>query len=279
MSYIKSKKISMALITGSVFLLIGLMAVVNVHAQDLNLSIENMPQVVGAGLGYAPDYEGSDDYMFGGAPFGKYQFPGREQYILLKAFELQANLINHPWLRFGPSLNYRFGRDDVDDDVVDRMDDIDDTIEGGAFIGVEFIDRANPRKRMSADVDFLHDLGGEHDGYTIAFSARFWYPVSKMFDVGLGAGFVYADDDYMSTYFSVDHSDSLRSGLPEFDADSGVKDVRINPVVVMHLSENWHLAGGFQYRRLLNDAEDSPVVDDRGSENQWISGIGVAYSW
>ncbi len=270
---------SAALLTGLVFLFLGTVVCTRVCAQDLGISIDNMPHVVGAGIGIVPDYEGSDDYMFGAAPFGKYQFPGRQQYILLKAFELQANLVNHPWFRFGPSLNYHFGRDDVDDDVVDRMDDIDDTVEGGAFVGVEFIDRSNPRKRFSADIDFLHDLGGEHDGYTISFGARGWYPVSRMFDIGIGGAFVYADGDYMSTYFDVDRSDSLRSGLPEFDADAGVKDIRINPVVVMHLSVNWHLAAGFQYRRLLGDAADSPIVDDRGSKNQWISGVGVAYSW
>jgi outer membrane protein len=246
---------------------------------EMNLAFDNMPRVVGLGFGVVPDYEGSDDYTFGIAPFARFQFGDTERYLLVKAYELQINLIDHPWFRLGPSLNYRFGRDDVDDKVVDDMKDIDDTVEAGGFIGVEFIDQANPRKRCMASVDFLADVGDEHDGYSIYFTAKAWYPVSEMFDIGLGAGFSYASENYMETYFGVDRRDSARSGLPMFEADSGIKDVRIYPMAIMHLSPNWHVGAGVQYRLMVGDADDSPVVDDRGSSSQWIAGIGVGYSW
>ncbi len=243
------------------------------------MAIDNFPHIVGGGLGAAPDYEGSDDYMFGGAGFARFLFGKTQRYLMLTAFELQANLVDHPWFRIGPSLNYRFGRSDVDDPVVDKMREIDDTVEGGAFVGVEFIDGDNPRRRIVAMVDFLHDLGSEHDGYTVTVGARVWEPLSRAFDLGLGATFCYADDDYMDTYFSVDAKDSQRSGLPVFRADGGAKDVRFTSALVFHLSENWHLAAGVQYQRLMGDAEDSPVVDDRGSADQWYGGLGLGYSW
>ena len=249
-------------------------------ATDINLVIDNMPRIIGLGVGFAPDYEGSDDYMFGVAPFARFQFKGHQQYLLLKGYELQINLIDHSWFRLGPSVNYHFGRDhDVDDSVVKKMKKIDDTIEAGGFVGVEFIDKQNPRKRFLADIDFLTDVGNEYDGYYVKASGRVWYPLSQMFDFGFGLGLCYASDNYMSTYFGVSRKDSLRTGLPVFDADSGVKDVRVNTVFVMHLNMNWHLATGIQYRRLVGDADDSPVVDDRGSSNQWLGGIGLAYSW
>jgi outer membrane protein len=83
----------------------------------------------------------------------------------------------------------------------------------------------------------------------------------------------------MSTYFGVTQVDADRTGLRVYEADGGFKDIRVFPALVMHLSETWHLALGVQYRGLLGDAEDSPVVDDRGSSSQWLSGVGVAYSW
>ncbi len=46
-----------------------------------------------------------------------------------------------------------------------------------------------------------------------------------------------------------------------------------------HLNENWHLGGSAMYQRLLGDAEDSPVVDDRGSANQIFGGLAILYSW
>lgn len=261
-------------------LISAIAASVPVKAQEMNIVIDNMPRVLGVGVGIVPDYEGSDDYTWGVAPFAKFKLENHEQYLLIKAYELQVNLIDHPWFRLGPSLNYRWGRDDdVEDHYVKKMKEIDGTVEAGGWIGAEFTDNDNPRKRFLASVDFLTDVANEHDGYTISGNIRGWYPVCKMVDAGLGFTMVYASDNYMETYFGVDKKDSQRSGLPVFDAESGVKDIRINPVLVMHLNMNWHVAAGLQYRRLLDDADDSPVVDDRGSSNQWIGGLGLAYSW
>ncbi len=249
-------------------------------ADGLEFAVDQMPHMVGIGVGIVPDYEGSDDYTFAAAPYAKFKLNGTERYFLVKGYEIQANVMDHPWFRFGPSLNYRFGRDDdVDDDVVSKMEEIDDTVEAGGFIGVEFIDKTNPRRRFLANVDVLADVGDEHEGYTVSFNARCWHPITRALDYGAGLTVVYADDNYMETYFGVNANDSAASGLPIFDASSGVKDVRINQMLIFHYNRNWHVGAGLQYRRLLTDAEDSPVVDDRGDENQWLAGIGIGYSW
>jgi MipA family protein len=36
---------------------------------------------------------------------------------------------------------------------------------------------------------------------------------------------------------------------------------------------------GLKYSRLFDHAGDSPIVDDRGSENQLFGGVGIAYMW
>jgi outer membrane protein len=77
----------------------------------------------------------------------------------------------------------------------------------------------------------------------------------------------------------VSQEDSERSGLPVYDAGAAVKDFRITPGLVIHFSYHWHLGVGLRYQRLLSDAADSPVVDDRGSANQFITGLGLGYSW
>lgn len=250
------------------------------QAQNIPFAIEDVPNIVGIGVATLPDYEGSDDYMMGAAPFFRLTYPGTNYYATLMATELYINVINHPWFRLGPVLNYRFGRDDdVEDDVVKHMEEIDDAIEAGGFIGVEFIDKQNPRQRFIATVEILSDISDTYNGYNITASARYWYPIHKAVDVTLGVGASYADDNYMETYFGVNQRDSDRTGLPVFEAESGIKDIRIIPGVVVHLSKDWHIGAGFRYAMLLDDAKDSPVVDDRGSSDQWIAGLAVAYSW
>ncbi len=48
---------------------------------------------------------------------------------------------------------------------------------------------------------------------------------------------------------------------------------------VFHFNRNWHLGAGVMYKRLLNDAADSPVVDDRGSADQLLAVVAGIYSW
>jgi len=265
----------------AVFLVVcSLMLVSSSQAQQSPFDIENVPNVVGVGIGGLPDYQGSNDYMVGGAPFFRLTLPKTEYYLRLIATDLQANIINHPWLRLGPAINYRFGRnDDIEDKVVKHMKEIDGTIEAGAFVGVELVDKDNPRQRFIAQVEFLSDVGGEYNGYNFALSASYWLPVSKPVDIMFGAGINYASDNYMKTYFGVDSEDSARTGLDHYKAEAAFYTARVNTAAVLHLSESWHLAAGVQWRPLLGDAADSPIVEERGEKNQWIYGLGAAYSW
>jgi outer membrane protein len=251
-------------------------------AQETPFAIENMPNVVGIGAGIFPDYEGSNNYKAGAAPFFKLTYPKTQWYAQLIATELYVNILNHPFLRFGPVGNLRFGRNDtfkVDDILVKKMSEIDNTWEAGAFAGVEFIDNDNPRNRFSATYTFLSDVGNVYKGYNMSLNARYWHQVLEMMDVTLGVGATYADDNFMDTYFSVSESDSEKTGLSVFKAGSGFKDVNVSPAVVIHLSRDWHVGVGMLYKRLLGDAKDSPLTKTVGSPDQFLIGLGVAYSW
>lgn len=81
----------------------------------------------------------------------------------------------------------------------------------------------------------------------------------------------------MSSFFDVDVRDSQRSGLNIYDADSGFKDVGCNIVAVYKWSDKWSVRTSGGFTRLLNDAEDSPVVDDRGDGNQLHVGVMAIY--
>jgi outer membrane protein len=247
-------------------------------AQDGLINFDVLPNGIGAILGVAPDYLGSDDYRFAVLPFGRLSF-AEHRFVALTGTFVYANILNHPHLRLGPMVNLRLGRSDVDDDAVDRMADIDTTLEFGLDTGLEFIDPRDPRKRIGVSTNFVHDVLGEHDGYQVSMNVRGWYPVARFLTLGLATGFSYGSDNYMSTYFGVTQADATRSGLPAFDADNGIRDAKVITVALLHLSKSWHIGAGLYYLRLLSDAADSPVVDLRGSENQIFAGAGVMYVW
>ena len=270
----------MMFVVAAVIFVLSLASIAMAAGIDSPFTIDNIPNVVGVGGGMFPDYIGSDDYQGGAAPFFRWTFKGSERYLQLWVTELSFNVLNHPNFALGPVLNYRFGRDDdVDDDVVAEMEEIEDTVEAGMFVSYVWKETSNPRQRFILSGEFLADIGGEYDGWNALASARYWYPIRKPIDLLFGVGANYGSSDYMDTYFGVSTADAARTGLRHFEADSGFRDVNATLAGVFHFSESWHLGVGVKYVGLMSDASDSPIVDDRGSSNQWVYGLGLAYSW
>ena len=270
----------MMFIFAAVVFVLSLTSLAMAAGIDSPFAIDNVPNVVGIGAGMFPDYIGSDDYQAGAAPFFRWTFTGTERYLQLWVTELSFNVLNHPSVAFGPVLNYRFGRDDeVDDDVVQEMEEIDDTVEAGMFVSWVWKEANNPRHRFIVSGEVLADIGGEYDGWTAMASARYWLPVSKPIDLLFGVGGNYGNSQYMNKYFGVSRTDHELTGLPQFHADGDIRDLNATIAGVFHFSEQWHLGVGFKYMGLMSDASDSPIVDDRGDSNQFVYGLGVAYSW
>jgi len=245
------------------------------RAQLVPLEFE-MPQVVGVGLGFVPDYEGSDDYQFAAAPQFRYTFAKQERYIQLLANELSVNVLNHPNWRFGPKAAYHFGRDhNIEDSKVKRMKQIDGAIEGGAFVDYVFHMSQNPRHRALVGADILAGENGIKGG----ISGRYFVPIAKPVDLFVATRLNFVNSEYMDTYFGVDSKSSIRSGLKRYSADGGPKDIVFMGGAIWYLSRSWATTAGLRYARLFNEAADSPVVDKRGSANQLIGGVGVAYMW
>lgn len=232
---------------------------------------------VGAAIGVVPDYSGSDDNMVGIAPVGRYNF-GDNRYVELLGNYASANLVNSENWRLGPAVQYRFGRKDVDDAVVDRMSEIDGALQAGGTLSYTYYIDNNIRHRVGAGIDVLQDVEGDKGLSSTAY-ARYWAPVSRAVDLGISGSVVYGDEDFNDTYYGISSADSAASGLSTFSADSGINAYRIMPMAMLHLSEQWHIGAGVRWERLTGDAADSPIVSERGDENQIAGGLGVAYSW
>ena len=249
------------------------------QSSEFPLDVPGVDNFVAGAVGWVPDYLGSDDYRFAAAPSALISFGDTERYARLVVTNLNINLLDHESWSFGPVLNWRFGRNDVDDHVVDLMSDIDGTVEVGGFGGWTWVNEDDPRHRFSLGTEFLYDVGGEHDGYLISGSVRYFRPVLRPLTLSIGAALTYGSGDYMDTYFGVNTKDSAKSGLGFFNPDDGFRDVRVPVMAIFSFSESLHLAGGVIYSRLLGDAADSPLVAERGSRDQFFAGIGIGFAW
>jgi outer membrane scaffolding protein for murein synthesis (MipA/OmpV family) len=225
---------------------------------------------VGGILIVKPTYEGSDNYEVFGFPYIFPTFaggPGFFSRIDAKGLDdIRFKLIDRGGFVAGPLGGYNLGRDEDDDDALDGLGNVDGGVVAGAFAGYRF----GP---VLLDVSF-HNTFGDDGGYQIRFGAEAERPLSERFLLTARVGATYADDDYMSNYFGVSLGQSLSSGLPEYDAEAGFKDVHVELGLKAELDAHWSARASVRYSRLIGDAADSPIVE---SEDQVMGLIGLSY--
>jgi outer membrane protein len=218
---------------------------------------------LGVVAGYTPDYEGSNDYEFGWAP--NYAITWRET-VYAKNSEAGVNVVNSGGWKAGPMIYWESGRDEDDNDKLEGLGDVDSSTNAGLFIKYK-------SKPFRFQLQGAHDIGNGHEGTVIQAAAGFRYPFDDA-RVLLMFTTTFADDNYMTEYFSVNGRQSQQSGLEKYDADAGFKDVGVKLSTGYRLWRGLRIGAQVQWTRLIGDAGDSPIVDD---ENQFVFGIGLSY--
>jgi len=228
------------------------------------------------GGGMAPEYEGSKDYKFIPMAMGKIEYDG--YYLEAKGLGVRANVSPLEGIEFGPTVSMHGGRDnDVENEYVAKMRKIDDATEAGVFAKISTKDLFRDRDELSLEVEYLADTGDTHEGYTVSLESEYqFFPVEKVI-LGVSLSAVYADENYNQTYFGVDADNAARSGLREYSAGGGFKNVGVGFKAGYSFNMNWSVMGIAKYERLLGDAADSPIIDKDGSEGQFMAGAGLMY--
>jgi MipA family protein len=232
---------------------------------------------LGAGAGAAPDYEGSDEYEF--VPLwnlraGNLYHPST--YVQVIGPRLRSNFLPSDHWRLGLSGQFIKERDDVENDQVDDLEKVDPSVMLGAIAGYDFL--ADPQQDLVLELDARQDVANDN-GFLATLRGVYGSRLTERWRFDAAVGSTWASEDYMSSYFGVDAADAARSGLDQFSADEGFKDVSFGGALTFRLLERLSVSALANYTRLIDDAEDSPVVDDAGDENQFFGGALVNYTF
>lgn len=240
---------------------------------------------VAVGGAVTPDYEGSDDYRVipAAAIRGKISgisFTTRGSYLYVDVIPGSG----HVTFDAGPILGARFNsRRHIHDDVVKLLPRRKTAWEVGGFAGVSLHGLTNPYDTLGFRVDVLHDIGSAHKSTTFSPNLEFSTPLSTRTYASASVGAEFVSNRFADYYFSISPADSVRSGLPVFDARGGMKNWKagllVNQSVTGNLLGGLSVFGTAQYSRLVGDFKRSPIVSDRGSASQWLAAAGLAYTW
>ncbi|WP_255551691.1 MipA/OmpV family protein [Erythrobacter crassostreae] len=246
---------------------------------------------IGAGAGLTPSYSGSDDYVviplplivgrvggIGISPNG----PGFNLDVLSKA---PAAGPPETSLSFGPTFRIRGDRNgQIKDPVVELAGDLDTALEVGVQGGVSFPGVLNRFDRVGLSAAVRWDVLGAHDGMLIEPGISYFTPLGRGAAVQFIGSASFVDDSFADYYYSVTPAQSTATGLPQFNADGGLNSLGVTAIATVDLDNdvlnggfNVYMVGGFS--RLMGDAADTPFTAERGSASQFISGIGIGYTF
>ena len=231
---------------------------------------------LGAGALVRPDYEGSNDYKVSALPLVDVNY---RDTVFLHTTTLGANVFTlrgpgpNDKLQFGPLLRYQFGRDADANDVLHGLGDIDAGFELGAFVNY----RAGP---WSAGLTAFRDISDAYDGgMTVQLKGGYMYPIGPRLRLRTEISSTWADDNYTESFFGITALQARRSGLRQYQAEGGFKDVGLSFGLDYSLTDHWGLSGLLGFKRLLGDAADSPLVEDEGSADQFSAGLLLSYKF
>lgn len=223
---------------------------------------------LGAVVGVKPDYEGSDDYEFTWAPDLKISWRNT---IVLRGKSLR---VVYRWnkLKAGALIEAEGGRDEDDNNALRGLGDVDSGAAAGAFLDYEII------KNITLKSEFRQEFAGGHGGALFDLGAEAKLPVgAPWFKAYFGA--TYASDDYTKEFFGVNAKQSASSGIPQYNTNGGVKNITFSLASGYDITESWVIGATLIYSRLVGDVADSPIVDSRGSKDQFTAGAGLSYQF
>jgi MipA family protein len=255
------------------FLTVLLLAPTAAWAQPTEPKGDWSLRVGGAAL-LAPSYEGSNSFKVRALPLVDLNW--RDTVFLDTRRGLGANVFKmtdpqgRGALKIGPFVNWRFEREESDDDDLRGLGDVKGGIDVGAFANYTF-------GRLEFDLSGKRNVSETDLGGTIELGMRYRLaPIGRTM-VSFGPRATWADGDFMKTYFGVPAAKASAAGLAAYTPSSGVKDVGVGAAVIHPFGQAWALTGFGGYNRLVGDAADSPLVKQRGTPNQFSIGLGISY--
>jgi outer membrane protein len=216
----------------------------------------------------SPDYEGSDNVEVQGFPFLDVSW--RKRFFLNFQQGLGVNIIQNKNLTFGTSIGYYGSREEDDNEALRGLGDVDGGVDGRVFVFV-------PVGPISLTSMYRRDLSGNHDGAIFSVGALFFKPVTPKLRFNLQGRLNFASENFMNTYFDINLSQASRSSMTVYDADAGIKDISAFNILIYSFTRHWNVVSFMAFSRLLGDAATSPIVEERGTANQFRFGLGLSY--
>ncbi|SIP98483.1 Outer membrane scaffolding protein for murein synthesis, MipA/OmpV family [Rhizobium sp. RU35A] len=118
-----------------------------------------------------------------------------------------------------------------------------------------------------------------HDGVVADLALDGYSDLVPGLQVSGGPRITLASKGYQKTYFGVSDAQSLASGLAPDDPQGGLHAMGVGAAISWKSTDRLTIGSFAEYRRLMGDAADSSLVQERGSRNQIMVGVSATYTF
>ncbi|QSR19673.1 MipA/OmpV family protein [Novosphingobium sp. KA1] len=204
--------------------------------------------IIGVGAGYAPSYQGADDYRVLPMPA-----------IDVDVGPFYANLRNGVGIKAVDTGKITLGGGVTvmpgyrSKDVPDGIGKLSIGVGGRLFASVN-------AGGVVATVGATKGFAGGTKGLLADASVSYPIPVTSRITVIPTVMTTWADSKYNNGYFGVSESQSLASGLSQFEMGSGFKDASAMLTVSYRMTDHIIVSASGGVTTLLGDVKDSPLV-------------------
>lgn len=226
--------------------------------------------VIGATGMVAPDFEGASDMMFAVSPIVSLGKAGPEARFTSRDDNISLSLFDNGAVRAGVNGKILFSRDAGDSDDLAGLDPVRWGAELGGF--AEFY----PTDWLRVRGEVRHGIR-THDGVVAELRADAFHDVTPAVRISGGPRMTFASADYFDTYYGVTTAESVASGLSEYDPGGGLGSVGVGGAIDWKTTDQFTTSLFGEYQRLLGPAEESSLVRERGSANQFTLGVSASY--
>lgn len=247
---------------------------------------------IGLGAGMVPSYAGSNDYIVFPLPLiagrvGGVGVSPNGPGLVLDLNPGKPGLAPRKGARlaFGPAVRFRNDRAvQIGDAVVARAGKLDAALEVGGNVAVVWRGVVKPIDQLSIGVQARWDVLGAHAGMVIEPQINYRAPLGRAFSLQAQVSAEFVDDSFAGYYFTVSPAQAAATGLRQFRAGGGLNRIGTTAILSYDLDRNplnggWALTGIGGYSRLTGDSADTPFTSVRGDANQFIAGLGMAYTF
>ncbi len=202
----------------------------------------------GAGMSYAPRYEGSASDRWRLMPLLEATYG---HWFISPTRGVGYGFSDNPDVQYGLRLSLGHARWQNADGRLNGMGNIGYSLEPGVFLNLRFA----PWYISSGLTTGIHGTHAELGG-------GIGFPLSPADRVRIGVNMNWGNTKYNQTYFGVTAAQAAASGnvLTPYDATAGVKDYAVTGNWTHNYNRDWFSTMGLSAKRLAGSAQYSPLT-------------------